>query len=394
MSCECGRWGWIVIGKRRAWALLSLGWACVAACERTAPAEPLSWTRSDSGGSVLVVVVGNGHAVERWESRSSTWSERDWVGLDAASFLPDGRAIAVDRIAGEVVFLGPALEVEAVVGRRGKGPGEFSRIESVWTSADTAIVFDSGNQRISWLLPNGVVRELSTAGAGPRMVLAAGDGGYWLGRRDQQPFAEGTYRPSWILIDPTNGEDLPIRFPGDEYALTSRDGRLLVSSVPFGRRTSFSASGRHVAVAVGGEPGVGIWRIPDNRPAIVFRPPFEDRAVTDQDVDEWIDQLARDVPKGSDLYNRIAAAQKSRLTYEHHARFDAVVLQDSASVWLRRPSLDPRLERWWFFDLFGKESFRIDLYGRLLAASQGVLLVAGVDAEGTPQLSLVTIAES
>jgi hypothetical protein len=371
--------------------------ALASACseERPVPIEVAEWTITDSGGVEVVGVSGLGldgrNHVERLERVQS--SAREWGDITAGGFLADGTIAAIDRLEGQVVFLSRQLDVQQVYGRRGKGPEEFSRLERLWDlRSDTVVVFDSGNQRLSWITAEGeTVRQDAMRGSQVSQVLAVTPGGYWIGRREEVPPGPGTRRRQWFVTPATEEGEQPesaVAFEGDEYALLARDGRLLVNAVPFARGARFGAAEATIAFAHGGSDEIQFWNAVTMELQSVFRPQFPPKAVEEVDIEEWVRRASGGIPRTSSAFRRIEEAQRELLTYDSYPFMDGLMVEAEREVWLRRPDLLSSDELWWGFDL-ADQSFRVvSIPGTLLGVSDQIFLVREESVSGAPVLSL------
>lgn len=95
----------------------------------------------------------------------------DLTGVTSVVLQADG-GIAAWTSAQHLVVFNPDGTARRIVGRRGQGPGEFAGArELLALAADTLLVTDYSNVRMSWLLPSkGVVRTESLQGRLPALV--------------------------------------------------------------------------------------------------------------------------------------------------------------------------------------------------------------------------------
>jgi hypothetical protein len=136
----------------------------------------------DSAG---ITVVENEGPYETWQVEPSPVVRIGVVEGDSAyqfhriafaGRLSDGRIVVVNGGTREIRWFGPDGLYETGAGRQGQGPGEFETIASVvLTPADTLIVDDPRNQRVTWITPSGtIVREEMTAGLSSGTVTVLG----------------------------------------------------------------------------------------------------------------------------------------------------------------------------------------------------------------------------
>lgn len=137
--------------------------ALIAACGEAS--ERSTATVRDSAG---VEIVEHGPLTDRTafevgEPRVRVgWGGGDhqFVRVTTGVLLEDGGAAVGDAERDELVYIGPAGEVEAVVGGSGEGPTEIGALVGVHPVAgDSVLVEDLGNQRFSVFHPDGFVRS-------------------------------------------------------------------------------------------------------------------------------------------------------------------------------------------------------------------------------------------
>jgi hypothetical protein len=97
----------------------------------------------------------------------------------AGALLRDGGAVIADGGRAEhLVLISGTGEVRAILGRRGKGPGEFEDIGGITVlGGDTICVQDFGNQRLSLFSGASFVRDVPLRQEGNLTLLGADDTG-------------------------------------------------------------------------------------------------------------------------------------------------------------------------------------------------------------------------
>lgn len=96
----------------------------------------------------------------------------------AMTVWKDSLAVADMRASG-VHILSRSLEGGRTIERRGEGPGEFRMPQGIAARADTLVVFDRGNRRLTWLDSDGsFVRQIGVmlVGVQPRFALLPSGG--------------------------------------------------------------------------------------------------------------------------------------------------------------------------------------------------------------------------
>ncbi len=151
-------------------------------------AGPVVW---DSAG---VRVVENGAApTARWTvtpepSFRIGWDEDGplFTWVQSGRILPDGGALLAEQSTGTVYRLDASGVVVDSLGGRGQGPGEFERMDGIVLHADSIVVSDNRQARVTVIAPDGGVRtarlpggsilpELSAVAPDGRMLMVQGD---------------------------------------------------------------------------------------------------------------------------------------------------------------------------------------------------------------------------
>ena len=166
---------------------------CLSGCVLLALALSLGCGRGESArdaaverDSAGITIVENAAPRDEWHIESSPAlrigivegdSAYQFFRINFAGRLSDGRIVVANGGTGELRFFDGNGAFVTRVGRKGKGPGEFAAIGSVLlTPADTLIVHDPLNRRLTWIGPAAtLVREqpLPGIGSGPVTVLGS-----------------------------------------------------------------------------------------------------------------------------------------------------------------------------------------------------------------------------
>jgi hypothetical protein len=93
--------------------------------------------------------------------------------------LKSGEVVVADPIERKVMVFAPSLQSVRTLGREGGGPGEYRQPDAVWPMpADSTLVVDLGNARLSIVGPTGVyarsIPMAGGAGGGPGGVMFPG----------------------------------------------------------------------------------------------------------------------------------------------------------------------------------------------------------------------------
>jgi hypothetical protein len=139
--------------------------------------------------------------VEHGEAPNSGWrvgtEARFTVGWDpdgpsltwpqSGRILPDGGALIGEQAAGTIYHVGPDGSVVERWGRKGAGPGEYERMESILLAGDSILVSDGSLRRITILsssgallatrrLEAGFLQQVSSVLTDGRLLLIPGEG--------------------------------------------------------------------------------------------------------------------------------------------------------------------------------------------------------------------------
>lgn len=277
----------------------------------------------------------------------------------------------------QVVFYDSTARVTRVFGRSGRGPGEFVRIYSLGSDADTVLVLDAMLRRITALSPSGghsvhpmqspsqagpAVEPIAFAGATllsliPTPAATAGQGAQSAvvirsGWRSSASDTIGRVdlRGARMLLRGPNDTRIVTAQPfvsGDHVAVDPKNGFVAVVRPP---RTSTNPSDEIVVDVLGGGR-----RRSSRVPAA--RVPLTDRQVT-----AWLDSSAARYASrlGGEAAARRTLREQLIVPATQPEVVGALVGSDGA-VWLRGSSVDGRLHRWWVRRSDGVSEFRIDL---------------------------------
>ncbi len=300
--------------------------------------------------------------------------------------LPDGGVAVADRQGGDVRWYDARGRHVRTVGRKGGGPGEFTRIGWLQSVGDSLVVGDRGASRVTVLGPDGaVVRTTGMAddasGRRPR-PLAALPGGAVLGvlapAFDPARAASGA-RNSVTYLRQAGGGAAPValgRFPGPERVVRLGGNSVDVLDLPFGRRD-------HVAVA-----GDGFWQGSAEAPQVglhdargrlvrLVRWAGAPRRVTPADVAAHRERaLAGADPAARPGMQRMLAD----LPYPQAMPAYAAILADRAGgLWVQEyaPAEDDPV-RWTVFDPEGRQLGTLALPARFRVTDVGPDYVLGV----------------
>lgn len=212
--------------------------------------------------------------------------------------LGDGRIVVASAGTQQVRIYGADGRLLRVVGRAGKGPGEFGA--PFWLGrmpGDSIAAWDAGLRRLSVFAPSGdFVRAVTPSGSlgvfpqavgvlpDGRFILAASDGSQVLpppgqARRDTT---------AYVVIDSSGAvADTLGRFPGSEMiALGTPATGFVLRPLPFGRQTVTAVQDGRLYVATGDRYEVAAYE-PGRGLRAVYRASRRAVPVTRQDVREY-----------------------------------------------------------------------------------------------------------
>lgn len=229
----------------------------------------------DAGGRREGVAVRDSAGVRVVQSAAPAWGEGEgWrlspepvlrVGVaegDAAyQFgavagavrLADGGIAVADRQSGDVRWYDARGRHVRTVGRKGGGPGEFTRIGWLQAVGDSLVVGDGGASRVTVLGPDGAVLRTTAmaddaSGRRPRPVAPLPGGAVLasLGAPFAPARAASGARDSVAYLRQAGDGAAPValgRFPGPERVVRVAGNSVSVMDVPFGRRDHVAVRG-------------------------------------------------------------------------------------------------------------------------------------------------------
>lgn len=225
-------------------------WAGAAACSRgeargaaSADGLPVAWTVAERP----TLLIGASEA----DALVAVW--------DAVSLPGGGVAIADGGTQRVDVYDARGRRVRSL-GRRGRGPGEFSSPSWIGLRGDTLRVWDMVEARLTLFdTAGGLIRvepPVTDLGSFPRAAGQFADGSLLLMGGATEGWRPGPFRDSVLLVrlDGAAGtRDTLARVPGDEQVGSrSPDGRGQLSNpLPFGRRTVVAVRGDRVYLGTG-----------------------------------------------------------------------------------------------------------------------------------------------
>ena len=193
--------------------------------------------------------------------------EYQFSRIGYAARLSDGRFVVYDGGSSELRWFDPDGGFLYRAGRRGEGPGEFLGVVSATvTPADSVVLYDFRNQRLSWYGPQGAFGGSLRLELGP-MVTLAPFGDRRLAISEEQPVfnlggEEYNYARDSLLVLATAGDarqvDTLFHRPGREAATWVEYTEGVPTGtrqfgLPFGHPTLMGATSEEIVVVGDGE---------------------------------------------------------------------------------------------------------------------------------------------
>ena len=292
----------------------------------------------------------------------------DLVGPISGAFrLPDGRVVVVDGGAHALKWFGPDGVLQHQVGRRGDGPGEFSRITRVLVVADSIAIVDLDLRRVTlFSLDGDVGRTLTLVSAPgapfPPTPIGRMAGGDWIGmlRSWHSSGGGGGARRDSVWIWRMDRSGTPVEqllaLPGNDVIVASNEQFVGSMVSPLGRRTTVRFHDGDLWVGTGDDPV--LERVRDDGSVLHrVRWAAPGRPVTSDLADAQRDTLRApfmDAPESPIASAYLAAAAEWRPPAELPA-YDTFRLDDQDHLWVADYALDEAAARaWQVFDPDGR----------------------------------------
>ncbi len=235
--------------------------------------------------------------------------EYQFVRIEGAIRLPDGRIVVADAGSWEIRFFDSQGAFLAATGRRGDAPGEYRQIAGLgYGPGDSLWVYDFGHRRFTVLTAAGEPVRTMNLGGALSAVGAVGrlsDGSfivreYWSsgshtgavkGGLSREPAAVAMYSGDGFTLD-TIG-----LYPGREVYIGSEDGRAVMSAPLLARNASVVLWGDEVYVGDQERFEIGLF----SRSGVLerlIRLLNVDLRVTQQDIERAVaERLANEPPE-------------------------------------------------------------------------------------------------
>lgn len=293
-------------------------------------------------------------------------TELQFDGIEGTLRLNDGQVVVADAGSGELRFYDPAGAFVRGAGGRGGGPGEFQRITALGRGpADSLWMYDFGARRFTILTPRGEVARavrvpdaLANVGAVGRLP----DGSfvlqeYWSSRPHDGSPGSGLVRSGAAIATMSsagNAMDTVGVFPGREIAISSEDGRAVMSRPLFAHSTSVTLVDGSVVIGDQNRFEMGEYD-PNGRLLRILRIPSVSLDLTDDEMKRALaDELAARpegeramwrahferiaVPRTRPAYSRLLSDPERNLWVGAYARDPADVTSwtvfEASGAWL------------------------------------------------------------
>lgn len=380
--------------------------ALLTACDGPGTGRAITVERD----SAAIVIIENRGPYEQWrvapepELRIGTVegdSAYQFHRVVFAGRMSDGRVVVADAGSGEIRWFGPAGDHRSTVGRKGGGPEEFRGIGSVLlTPADTLVVHDPGNGRLTWIAPDETVVRAATLDGIPSgsvtllgrapdndLALAVSSPAYDV-RRPDLNYTRDTLR---VLVYASEKIDTIARIPGTEGVLWVRfaGGQPVARQhmdMPFPHHTLAAVTGEGFALAIGERHEVevhewnGTLRRVARRPEVAGIPITEDdrRRYVDHAVQSAIDRGARNPGEAEKNANAFLA-----VVPEGHSvpSFSELLVESGGRIWLRDfvpPWVEDQTQSWTVYRPDGHVAGVVSVPSELDVMQVGAAYVTGV----------------
>ena len=199
----------------------------VAAAACSNPAPPASrefseWVQTSDSAQISIDQLS---ACSAATSIVATYASSELSLVFDAKMLPDGGIAVADALENSVLVFSDGAPL--LVGRRGKGPGEFESLRNLYLVADTLLAWDQSSRRVTgyslrgdllWtqqLQGEGSFRGRTVSGYYPRLASSSSSAGL-----------EGAFRDTTdLLIARTDGAPLLVGRFASAHLFAAREGR-------------------------------------------------------------------------------------------------------------------------------------------------------------------------
>lgn len=312
----------------------------------------------------------------------------DFTNITAALWTKEGRVLVADGGDSRVLLLDTKGNLVWSSGRKGRGPGEYTFLNSMVRCQDGPFgVYDRTLGRLTLLSGEGKVLGSHAVPIGPNGKLLHCAGG--LSAVFEIPGLTGPPEPGhqqWpVLAVHTQAAKLDTVASGysDSYVASSR---ALYVTNPLGEFVELAAGGNLVYLC---QRGAGRCQVydpttgrRDSLQVAIPRRPLS-RAVWEAQIREWVKPAA--AMKGSGMERELIDLYSKLPKPDHFPRFEAVSADASGRLWARVDST-----RWLILSRTGQPVATAVLPSaiRILAIDGEVLLALSANEDGIPQIDL------
>jgi hypothetical protein len=230
-------------------------------------------------------------------------SAYQFYGVRFAGRLSDGRIVVANGGTGQIRFYGSDGAFRSTLGRPGQGPNEFAGIGSVLlTAADTLVVHDPRNQRVTWVGPDERIQReepLRQVSYGPVAILdVTSNGGLALAESRptfdlSHPDLSYTRDTLTILIQHASAIDTITRRPGREGILWvqysgGRPSKTQQMGMPFGYEAFAAARNERIVLALGDRNELQFLNVDGSVTRIARRADVPRTPLTAQDRQQYV----------------------------------------------------------------------------------------------------------
>lgn len=384
-----------MIGSRTAAA--TLVWTAAVACQPTGSPSSTP-VRTDSSGVAIIEIPDSAlGSLPEWSvdarplialGASANDDGSRFFRITGARMLPDDRIAVTSDAAKQIAVFEADGTLRRILGRSGRGPGEFSHIRAVASSDPTVLVaYDEIQKRLSTFhadsaIPT-IVNLASVPGGRIRPMYLYPDGSMLVRRPGPlpEPSTEGVVRDEEEILRVTGGGATIADFgrhPADDRVLRARpNGGVTGGEPPFGRQLHIAADDSLVTMSSSGAWIVDVY---DTRGILVrsVRALRPRRAVTETMRQRYRDRVLAVVNDDYGVREWTMLSNDDVFPAELPA-FDLLRLDGAGAIWTRETVVDgERTARWFIFSSNGQPLAHVQLPAAFVPTEISSDRIAGV----------------